>query len=293
MLPSEGGHLGLGEAAASTATAAGSPPAAAAQPPPPAGLSSLGASPPSLAASPFTSWWPGLRVRTCSSSNGGGGGAAAGGSPTDSVLGGSMGSVRRMASDTFASVSLLPGGAANGRHAGAAWHLNDPEHLVVCGSGGAFCHPTHVFSEARFRPEYFPAAGPIYLRQPAAGGGTAGAPLHGSGGGSGGAAQQGQQQQQQQAGVGPGGAPGAATAGTTTSVLQRGFPSGSSLYSLGHRGSEAEARRPVGGEYRCEQAFPAPEQVGGSSCGDAATASICCRRGRRWWCWWQCRPDLR
>jgi hypothetical protein len=170
------------------------------------------------------------------------------------------GSLRR--SNTFASMSSLDlggGHAVNGKVGGGTasstsggpppgWHLNDPEHLVVCGSGGAFCHPTHVFSEARFRPEFHPAAGPIYIKPPpgsaAAGPGSAG----GNGGGS----------HQQQPGSGMGGAP------SSGGGLQRGFPSGSSLYSMGHRGSEAEQRRPAGGEYRCEQAFPNREQVGGA-----------------------------
>lgn len=46
------------------------------------------------------------------------------------------------------------------------WHLNEPEHLICCGSGGAFLHPTHVFSYSRFRPVHDPAAGPIYVRPP-------------------------------------------------------------------------------------------------------------------------------
>ena len=32
----------------------------------------------------------------------------------------------------------------------AGWHPHDPEHLIVNGLGGAFLHPTHVFSPARF-----------------------------------------------------------------------------------------------------------------------------------------------
>lgn len=44
------------------------------------------------------------------------------------------------------------------------WVLNDAEHLVVCGSGGAFLHPTHVFSYARFRPLHDPSAGPIHVQ---------------------------------------------------------------------------------------------------------------------------------
>jgi hypothetical protein len=36
------------------------------------------------------------------------------------------------------------------RAATTASHLCDPEHLICNGSGGAFMHPTHVFSYARF-----------------------------------------------------------------------------------------------------------------------------------------------
>lgn len=61
------------------------------------------------------------------------------------------------------------------------WHLNDPEHLVVSGSGGGFLHPTHVFSYSRFRPAHDPAAGSVFLRQPAGAGGGGG----GGGGGEG------------------------------------------------------------------------------------------------------------
>ena len=32
----------------------------------------------------------------------------------------------------------------------AGWHPHDPEHLIVNGLGGAFLHPTHVFSPSRF-----------------------------------------------------------------------------------------------------------------------------------------------
>ena len=168
---------------------------------------SLGTSPPTAGTSPpspFHSWWPGLGPRPRASS-----GAEAGGGDT----------ARAASSDTFAS---LDGGRDGGR--GRGWHLSDPEHLVVCGSGGGFCHPTHVFCEARFCPEHHPAAGPVYLRAPAPPAGQEGS-RHGA------------------------------------AAMQRGFPSGSSLYSLGPRGSEADLQRPAGGEYRCQQAFPTPDQV--------------------------------
>lgn len=32
----------------------------------------------------------------------------------------------------------------------AGWHPYDPEHLIVNGLGGAFLHPTHVFTPSRF-----------------------------------------------------------------------------------------------------------------------------------------------
>lgn len=48
---------------------------------------------------------------------------------------------------------------------GSNWNLNDPEHLIICGSGGAFLHPTHVFSYARFLPRHDPAAGPMYIQK--------------------------------------------------------------------------------------------------------------------------------
>ncbi len=103
-----------------------------------------GASP----ASPFHSWWPGLKVRTGAGATeaaaaGAAGAAASSEAPrssSDSALGGGM---RR--SDTFASVASLDtaGGASTQQPSG--WSLCDPEHLVVCGSGGGFLHPTHVF----------------------------------------------------------------------------------------------------------------------------------------------------
>ena len=41
-------------------------------------------------------------------------------------------------------------GTCRERAQGSASHLCDPEHLIVNGSGGAFMHPTHVFSYSRF-----------------------------------------------------------------------------------------------------------------------------------------------
>ena len=121
------------------------------------------------------------------------------------------------------------------------WLLNDPEHLVVCGSGGAFLHPTHVFSYARFRPPHDPAAGPIYLRPPPP------PPSHRDSylstlkesGGGGGAFKEQQQQ----------------------FSLRRSHPSDSSLYSLPRSTTAAAVQSgPAGGEYRCQAAFPSPQQ---------------------------------
>lgn len=79
-------------------------------------------------------------------------------------------------------------------------------------------------SEARFRPEHVPAAGPIYRKSE-------------------------QPPQLHHSSSRPGG-------------LQRGFPSNSSLNSLGQLRSEGgtQAQRPAGGEYRCATAFPSAEQ---------------------------------
>lgn len=134
---SNGSTASGARAGASPGTSPPAAPVVAASPP-------SGASPPS----PFNAWWPGLKVRTSASGNelgAGTGPAAAAGSEglrssSDSALAGGM---RR--SDTFASVASLDaaGGASPPRPSG--WSLCDPEHLVVCGSGGGFLHPTHVF----------------------------------------------------------------------------------------------------------------------------------------------------
>ena len=232
---------------------------------------SLGVSPPAGGSPPNASWWPGLRVRTSSGPEviAGSSGPPAGGvhrTTSDAAVAGGSGHQ----SEDYASA------ASAGRLATAAgigWSLNDPEHLVVCGSGGGFCHPTHVFSEARFRPEYVPAAGPIYVKAPTAGG-AAGA-----------------------AGAASAAASGTAGAAGAPPGLQRSFPSGSSLYSLGGVRNEAEARRPSGGEWRCEQAFPTPEQVGRACLmvarmagwlvwaeGQRAQHVLLCLPARRWSC---------
>lgn len=102
------------------------------------------------------------------------------------------------------------------------------------------CHVSPVpCSEARFRPEHVPAAGPIYRKS--------------------------QQAQLHPSGSRPGGL--ATAFGQGGGGLQRGFPSNSSLNSMGQPRGEgaAAAQRPAGGEYRCATAFPSAEQVGGST----------------------------
>ena len=42
------------------------------------------------------------------------------------------------------------GVASSGQSTSSGWHPHDPEHLIVNGLGGAFLHPTHVFSPSRF-----------------------------------------------------------------------------------------------------------------------------------------------
>ncbi len=111
----------------------------------------------------------------------------------------------------------------------------------MSGSGGAFLHPTHVFSYARFRPVHDPAAGPVLLR---AGAGAPGA----SGTASGDPAR-------------PNGSTGGGGGG---GAMRRRTPSSSSLYSVSHQQEAEEAAAatgPLGGEYRCARAFPTPEQV--------------------------------
>ena len=41
-------------------------------------------------------------------------------------------------------------GVSAGQSTTSGWHPHDPEHLIVNGLGGAFLHPTHVFSPSRF-----------------------------------------------------------------------------------------------------------------------------------------------
>lgn len=43
-------------------------------------------------------------------------------------------------------------------------HPYDPEHLVVNGLGGAFLHPTHVFTSARFASNPEPAEDDVFVR---------------------------------------------------------------------------------------------------------------------------------
>ncbi len=42
------------------------------------------------------------------------------------------------------------GASSSGHATVSGWHPHDPEHLIVNGLGGAFLHPTHVFSPSRF-----------------------------------------------------------------------------------------------------------------------------------------------
>lgn len=42
------------------------------------------------------------------------------------------------------------GASSSGQATVSGWHPHDPEHLIVNGLGGAFLHPTHVFSPSRF-----------------------------------------------------------------------------------------------------------------------------------------------
>ena len=42
------------------------------------------------------------------------------------------------------------GASSSGQSTSSGWHPHDPEHLIVNGLGGAFLHPTHVFSPSRF-----------------------------------------------------------------------------------------------------------------------------------------------
>ena len=42
------------------------------------------------------------------------------------------------------------GVSSSGQSTNSGWHPHDPEHLIVNGLGGAFLHPTHVFSPSRF-----------------------------------------------------------------------------------------------------------------------------------------------
>lgn len=126
------------------------------------------ASPPSTlgqeasSASVFTpSWWPELRMQHSQQQpflpDASPRGSGDMDPPSDSSRFLSATAGNPGAGTTTASSSVLVGG----------WRLTDPEHLIVSGSGGAFLHPTHAFSYARFRPIKDPAAGPVFMkRQP-------------------------------------------------------------------------------------------------------------------------------
>jgi hypothetical protein len=159
---------GGGSAAAAAAAAAAEGLVPPVRPPPlpplpPMSPPSLGSSPPShhlLGSSPpaGAAWWPGLRVLTPRA----GSPAAAAPAPADAAA------AARGAPGPGLRRSAPSGLSLDGEWEGPppGWRLNEPEHLVCCGGGGAFLHPTHVFSYARFRPVQDPAAGPIYVRPP-------------------------------------------------------------------------------------------------------------------------------
>jgi len=207
-------------------------------------------------------WWPSLKCNTPKAAA-----AAAvtnGGSPLAAAIA-AVPTITGFKSSTAASTNFrknaysasghspIDGGGGEWEAPPAGWLLNDPEHLVVCGSGGAFLHPTHVFSYSRFRPPHDPAAGPLYLRPPRE---SMFAPS--------------QQQLQGQDSVGAGNGNQVNSFGGGKG-LRRSLPSDSSLYSLprstkdetrsGNEGLNSSGfQRPAGGEYRCQAAFPSPEQ---------------------------------
>ncbi|KAL6778167.1 hypothetical protein ACKKBG_A17180 [Auxenochlorella protothecoides x Auxenochlorella symbiontica] len=86
-----------------------------------------------------SSWWPELRMAAGEGQGGGGSGAWGRPGTTPGTAGGTPPAPE------------------------AGWRLTDPEHLLVSGSGGAFLHPTHAFSYARFRPPRDAAAGPLFV----------------------------------------------------------------------------------------------------------------------------------
>lgn len=174
----------------------------------------LSGSPPHiLGQSPPQGWWPSLHVRTS---------RPGGGSPTSEQ------STSKLKRSAFSASGIAIDGEWNAPPPG--WILNDPEHLVVCGAGGAFQHPTHVFSYARFRPPHDPAAGPLYKSR-----------------------------------VSP---PNGGINDDLFPTLCRPFPSDSNLNLLSsgkaperkEKGLEKEdLPTPAGGEYRCQAAFPTAE----------------------------------
>lgn len=105
--------------------------------PPSKGASIL--SSPRLEGSPPGGWWHGLK--SISSTNGSS-------PPSLAKYNGHRGS----------------GAPAEWQAPPSGWILNDAKELVVCGSGGAFLHPTHVFSYARIRPLHDPSAGPMHIK---------------------------------------------------------------------------------------------------------------------------------
>ncbi|KAH7619432.1 hypothetical protein NADE_006274 [Nannochloris sp. 'desiccata'] len=211
-------------------------------------------------------WWPNLQCKTPKAAAAAA--AANGGSPLAAAIAAVPTSASLLKSTAATSTNLRRNaysasglstidGGGEWEAPPAGWILNDPEHLVVCGSGGAFLHPTHVFSYSRFRPPHDPAAGPLYLRPPR----DKTFPDT-------------QQYSQGQDGGGGGAGAGAGHQGNSLGGgggLRRSLPSDSSLYSLprstkdgalsGNNGLDFSGlQRPTGGEYRCQAAFPTPEQ---------------------------------
>jgi len=55
------------------------------------------------------------------------------------------------------------GASSSGQATVSGWHPHDPEHLIVNGLGGAFLHPTHVFSPSRFVSGMLTCGGPAVV----------------------------------------------------------------------------------------------------------------------------------
>jgi hypothetical protein len=175
-----------------------------------------------LGTSPPQGWWAGLRISTP---------RLGGSSPGGSVLGEKLAAGSRRPSNgggCGAGTGNTDASAGEWEAPPPGYRLNEPEHLVVVGTGGAFLHPTHVFAYSRFRPVYDPAAGPVFASSTPQG--EKGARFLGGG------------EYRRPTTLSP-------------SASLRQVPSSSSLYSL----SRKDARRHAGGEFRCAASFPSPE----------------------------------